>query len=394
MKRTRVALPGRDLEELRRTAFRLGVYSEEWNTLDRDGTEAELARAMEKLSPQELQMKLGLQRIQEMRRLSIVWKKKDGYYAVDHVSGFFQGLAALYQLIGMGLAVRTEEEFRVDPLALQVLEPLSEETEEEIGRVDEMQEAVDELLDRWGMVNLDTMMDVLTAQDEDLDPEFLEGGILSAMLERHGQSSVKEWEGMMLLLDERVMNDPAFMENLESALYRKLPYRYGTDSRDRQEEIISLVTGEAAYPLYVLLTPGKELPQDPSDVQGSLNAAVRKRIRHSKKAHALCVRLSQAAMQILVGRRSEAEEQLMALGRKLKTPAERREYRGLVREFLEDCPQWALKGWTIAEVRAAQRVSDRQYLSVLDLMEPLPGEDDLCPCGSGKLFRKCHGTGN
>ena len=69
MKRTRVALPGRDLEELRRTAFRLGVYSEEWNTLDRDGTEAELARAMEKLSPQELQMKLGLQRIQDPNHL-------------------------------------------------------------------------------------------------------------------------------------------------------------------------------------------------------------------------------------------------------------------------------------------------------------------------------------
>ena len=93
-------------------------------------------------------------------------------------------------------------------------------------------------------------------------------------------------------------------------------------------------------------------------------------------------------------RKTAAERLLLHDGSRLKSPEERKELKEIVTEFLDDCPQWALKGWSIEEVREAQRMSDRQYLNVVDLLDPIPGEDDLCPCGSGKLFRKCHGRGN
>ena len=394
MKRTRMALPIRDLEELRLIAYRLDAYSEEWDDLGRTETEAKLAGFLSKLPSEKLQRMLGFRCIRELHRLSQVWEKTEYGFRVDRIHGMVHGLHVLMALVQMGLAVMTESEYRVDSLARRAMAPLSEDLEEELKSGDAMQIAVDEILERFGMVGLDTVMDILISREEDLEQVDLAAAVRNTMLLRHGRASVKEWKGMTLLLDERVVMNPDFLRYLESSLYCKLPYRYGPDFGCIQDDIIDLITGEAAYPFYALLTPSKEMPMDPSELKGNVHSVCHRRIRRSPKTHTLSSHLSRAAYMMLLGERIHAERLLLHDGSRLKSPEERKELKEIVTEFLDDCPQWALKGWSIEEVREAQRMSDRQYLNVVDLLDPIPGEDDLCPCGSGKLFRKCHGRGN
>ncbi len=389
----RVGLSGRNLEELQHIACRLSLYGEEWTRLDRDALRTVMSRAMMDIPTDELQRMLGFRLVSDLHDLAPYWKETDYSYDLDDEYLTKGHLRVMAELTTMGLARYARKVWKLDPIVAKTLEPMSDALQEELTAGDEMQVVLDEALNRWGAVTLDALMEYLLMQDDELGAEMLAQAVEEIMLCRHGQSAMEISEGRTMLLDPRAMYDEKFRKVRQGSLYRKLPY-YIAEAVNGPTEETEILGSEAAYRYYALLDPSKSMPRDMSLLKGSVETACRRRVRHSERSRKLAYTLTSAAYLARTGERSEAEKMLLEKGGKLTPQSAKDELKDIVREYLDNCRQWELKGWTVEEVRSMQRMSDPPYLAAMDLQDGVPGFNDPCPCGSGKLFRLCHGRGN
>ena len=358
--------------------------------------------------PETLQKMLGDLQVQELRTL--LSRKKTGFRSLDLNDEQYK---LLWNLSSMGLASVTRDpdcpEDEVWTVYREALPAVRTQSSSQLVKDDGMYYILEGALELAGAVQMQDLELILgsSMEDGDLNADAMEQATMfmrMLMAYRSGTDSFmkdEQNEFWFLPVNHRFPDSCARARNSQGVMWKRFCYRPFSELEAQYRSLSGLVLGQRAYaPVCELLLP------DLFDWKSLFGHIVRGRKFMLKVAEYMEMQDSYpiARMTIRLLQRftyevsadvdtTDTVRQIVRLAQQQGRPQESvRALKTSLKRLGEALPRWKYRGWSEKEVvsgkarvRLVPRETERMQMPVTIRFR------QLCPCGSGKIYGKCHG---